>query len=142
MVLALVLLPALAGILGGDSGRVRLVNWVATIFLLTLTLTFGKVAVFLVLVLVVGTRVVPWLLSQVARTGSREPFTLSVLAAALVSPWIRRRCSKYPCAWRFFYRRRADVEPRQAAGLCRDPRCRKLSPALSASLAHRRQYAA
>jgi CPA2 family monovalent cation:H+ antiporter-2 len=33
--------------------------------------------------LVVGKRVVPWLLQQVARTGSRELFTLSVLATAL-----------------------------------------------------------
>jgi CPA2 family monovalent cation:H+ antiporter-2 len=82
MVLALVLLPALAGVLGGTSrslaGHVGGDN-----LLLTLALTLGKVAVFLVLVLVVGTRVIPWLLAQVARTGSRELFTLSVLATAL-----------------------------------------------------------
>jgi CPA2 family monovalent cation:H+ antiporter-2 len=41
------------------------------------------VAIFLALVLVVGKRVIPWLLAQVARTGSRELFTLSVLATAL-----------------------------------------------------------
>ena len=46
-------------------------------------LTLAKVAVFVALVLVVGPRLVPWLLEQVARTGSRELFTLSVLAAAL-----------------------------------------------------------
>jgi CPA2 family monovalent cation:H+ antiporter-2 len=82
MVLALVLLPALAGVLGGApqslAGHLGGGN-----LLLTLALTLGKVAVFLVLVLVVGTRVVPWLLAQVARTGSRELFTLSVLATAL-----------------------------------------------------------
>ena len=102
MVLALVLLPALAGILGGDSkGAAGQLG--GDDLLLTLTLTFGKVAVFLVLVLVVGTRVVPWLLSQVARTGSREPFTLSVLAAALVSPSIRRRCSESPLRLALFF---------------------------------------
>ena len=48
-----------------------------------LALTVAKVAAFVALVLVVGTRLVPWLLEQVARTGSRELFTLSVLATAL-----------------------------------------------------------
>ena len=82
MVLALVLLPALAGVLGGtpqglagQPGGEHL--------LLTLALTLTKVAIFLALVLIVGTRVVPWLLAQVARTGSRELFTLSVLVTAL-----------------------------------------------------------
>ncbi|MBK4723335.1 Kef family K(+) transporter [Azospirillum sp. YIM DDC1] len=82
MVLALVLLPALAGVLGGtphgaagETGGVALA--------VSLALTLGKVGVFLALVLVVGTRAVPWLLMQVARTGSRELFTLSVLATAL-----------------------------------------------------------
>jgi CPA2 family monovalent cation:H+ antiporter-2 len=49
----------------------------------TLTLTLGKVAAFLAVMLIVGARVIPWLLGQVARTGSRELFTLSVLAVAL-----------------------------------------------------------
>ncbi|QCO17636.1 Kef family K(+) transporter (plasmid) [Azospirillum brasilense] len=82
MVLALVLLPALAGVLGGtphgaagETGGGALV--------VSLALTLGKVGVFLALVLVVGTRAIPWLLMQVARTGSRELFTLSVLATAL-----------------------------------------------------------
>lgn len=78
MVLALVLLPALAGPLGGDA---RGSDEPGVIW--SLTVTFGKVALFLALVLVVGTRVVPWVLERVARTGSRELFTLSVLAAAL-----------------------------------------------------------
>ena len=82
MVLALVLLPALAGALGGDprglAGQAGGGNlW------LTLGLTFVKVGLFLVLVLVVGQRVIPWILKQVARTGSRELFTLAVLAIAL-----------------------------------------------------------
>jgi CPA2 family monovalent cation:H+ antiporter-2 len=82
MVLALVLSPALAGSLGGDARGLAGSSSggdVAT----ALALTIGKVAVFVVLVLVVGKRVVPWLLAAVARTGSRELFTLSVLAVAL-----------------------------------------------------------
>ena len=82
MVLALVLLPVFAGALGGTppggAGQSGGDN-----FLLTLALTFGKLALFLGLMLVVGTRSIPWLLEQVARTGSRELFTLSVLATAL-----------------------------------------------------------
>jgi CPA2 family monovalent cation:H+ antiporter-2 len=81
MVLALVLLPALVEPLGGDPRGLaaRLGGGLAA----TLALTLGKLALFVALVLVVGMRVVPWLLVQVARTGSRELFTLSVLALAL-----------------------------------------------------------
>jgi monovalent cation:H+ antiporter-2, CPA2 family len=50
---------------------------------MALALTLGKVAAFVAAALVVGIRVVPWLLERVARTGSRELFTLSVLAIAL-----------------------------------------------------------
>ncbi len=46
-------------------------------------LTLAKLALFLVVVLVIGRRVVPWLMGQVARTGSRELFTLAILATAL-----------------------------------------------------------
>jgi K+:H+ antiporter len=48
-----------------------------------LAATVGEIGVFVVLMLVVGRRVFPWLLWQVARTGSRELFTLCVIAAAL-----------------------------------------------------------
>ena len=82
MVLALVLLPALAPSLGG-SGQSLAGALGGDNLALTLALTVGKVVLFVVLVLVVGRRVVPWLLAQVARTGSRELFTLSVLAVAL-----------------------------------------------------------
>jgi CPA2 family monovalent cation:H+ antiporter-2 len=77
MVLALVMLPAVAGMLGGKAptGEGSLA--------FTLALTFGKLAVFGVVILTVGPRVVPWLLGQAARTGSHELFTLSVLAIAL-----------------------------------------------------------
>src|SRR4029450_8022928 len=49
----------------------------------TLAITLGKVAAFVALMLVVGRRVIPWLLHYVAHTGSRELFRLSVLAIAL-----------------------------------------------------------
>ena len=77
MVLALVLLPAIASALGGGAGVSASAVW------RELGLTFVKVALFVILMLVVGTRAVPWLLARVARTGSRELFTLAVLAVAL-----------------------------------------------------------
>ena len=42
-----------------------------------------QVGAFIALMLVVGRRVLPWLLWQVSRTGSRELFTLSVIAIAI-----------------------------------------------------------
>ena len=81
-VLALVLLPALAGVLGGgppaDGHGAPGGSIVATI-----GLTLLKVAGFLAVMLVAGRRVVPWILGRVVRTGSRELFTLAVLAIAL-----------------------------------------------------------
>lgn len=79
MVVALVMLPALAPIMGGiasDDASAQSV-WIA------LAVTLAKVLVFSALMYFVGRRIIPWLLWQVARTGSRELFTLSVLAAAL-----------------------------------------------------------
>ncbi|HEV8695718.1 MAG TPA: cation:proton antiporter, partial [Lysobacter sp.] len=76
MVLVLVLLPAVAGMLtGGESNRVELLT--------ALIKTFFKVGAFIALMLIVGRRVVPWVLERVAGTGSRELFTLCVLAIAL-----------------------------------------------------------
>jgi CPA2 family monovalent cation:H+ antiporter-2 len=82
MVLALVLLPALAGVLSDDPRSLARHAEGGNLGL-TLALTLGKVALFLALVLIVGRRVVPWVLEQVARIGSRELFTLSVLTTAL-----------------------------------------------------------
>ena len=85
MVLALVLLPALAEGLakGGGSGAGPL----ATRFDLgiwgVVGLTLAKVAAFVALMLIVGRRVIPWILHWVAHTGSRELFRLAVLAIAL-----------------------------------------------------------
>jgi monovalent cation:H+ antiporter-2, CPA2 family len=82
MVLALVLLPAVAAAAGGQQPEAGGEGGTTTL-LLSLALTMVKVAAFIALMLVVGRRVLPWLLMQVARTGSRELFTLAVLAAAL-----------------------------------------------------------
>jgi CPA2 family monovalent cation:H+ antiporter-2 len=80
MVAVLVLLPAAAPALGGTvSGPAQSAVGMA----LTLALAIWKVAAFLVLMFVGGRRVVPWLLEHVARLGSRELFTLTVLAIAL-----------------------------------------------------------
>ena len=77
MVLVLVLLPAFSGVLGGtpSAGSASVLH--------SLTVTLLKVAAFVAFMLFVGTRVVPWILAAIARTGSRELFTLAVLAAAL-----------------------------------------------------------
>jgi monovalent cation:H+ antiporter-2, CPA2 family len=77
-VLVLVLLPAFAGALKGagqdvDAGGL----W------RTLAATLGQVAAFIAFMLLVGRRLFPWILWQVARTGSRELFTLCVVAAAV-----------------------------------------------------------
>src|SRR5207244_615312 len=71
--------PALAGLLGGqpDDGHAAGSLW------LVLGRTLLAVAVFVALMLVVGRRLFPWVLWQVARTGSRELFTLAVVAAAV-----------------------------------------------------------
>ena len=76
MVLALVLLPALAGLLKGETSGPGEV-WSA------LLVTLAKVGAFIAVMLIVGRRAVPWLLERVAATGSRELFTLCVLAIAL-----------------------------------------------------------
>jgi monovalent cation:H+ antiporter-2, CPA2 family len=82
MVLTLVLLPAFAEVLGG---QIPSAHGATTDFGLVgaLGLTLLKVVSFVALVLILGPRVLPWMLRQVARTGSRELFTLCVLAVAL-----------------------------------------------------------
>jgi CPA2 family monovalent cation:H+ antiporter-2 len=81
MVLVLVMLPALAGLLGGKSPAVD--SSAAYGLWGTLGITLAKVAAFIALMLVAGRRAFPRLLWLVARTGSRELFTLCVLAAAV-----------------------------------------------------------
>jgi monovalent cation:H+ antiporter-2, CPA2 family len=78
-VLVLVLLPPLAGVLGGTG--------VSTAETSPLWMTIGQtllqVCAFIALMLVVGRRLLPWVLWQVTRTGSRELFTLTVIAVAI-----------------------------------------------------------
>jgi CPA2 family monovalent cation:H+ antiporter-2 len=80
MVLVLVLLPALAEVLGGQTGSDGAAN--GNIFV-ALGLTVLKVIAFGAIALGIGPRVMPWLLRQAARTGSRELFTLAVLALSV-----------------------------------------------------------
>jgi CPA2 family monovalent cation:H+ antiporter-2 len=86
-VLVLVLLPALAATLGAErtAGSAGTATDGSTGSLaVALGVTLAKVGAFIALMFIVGRRAVPWLLSRVAGTGSRELFTLSVLAVALV----------------------------------------------------------
>ncbi|AOA59431.1 cation:proton antiporter [Acinetobacter larvae] len=80
MVLVLVLLPAVAMLLGGHApeGHDASQNvW------LTLGLTLIKVGGFIAFMLIIGKRLVPMIMQFVARLGSRELFTLTVVAAAV-----------------------------------------------------------
>jgi len=81
-VLVLVLLPALAGPLGGVLPDAAQHGAGASLWT-TLAVTLGQVAAFIALMLIVGRKLFPWILWQVARTGSRELFTLCVIAAAV-----------------------------------------------------------
>ncbi len=88
MVLVLVLLPALGGLLGGGAPAAGSSAPAAPLFGaqslgLSLLMTFGQLAIFVVVMLVGGRRLFPWLLWQVGKTGSRELFTLCVMAAAV-----------------------------------------------------------
>lgn len=86
MVLAIVLLPAIAGVFEGgtaahsaETGARLQLGELAT----TLAITVGKVAIFATGMLLVGRRVIPWILHYIAHTGSRELFRLAVLSIAL-----------------------------------------------------------
>lgn len=78
MVLTLVMVPALSGMLGGQGNDLD-----GSELFSTLALTIGKVVAFVAVMLIVGRRVIPWLLARTAATGSRELFRLAVLAIAL-----------------------------------------------------------
>jgi CPA2 family monovalent cation:H+ antiporter-2 len=78
-VLALVLLPVLAGTLGSGEGETAS-GWSLAG---DVAITLAKVVAFVALMLVAGTRAVPWLLGRIEATNSRELFILAVLAAAL-----------------------------------------------------------
>jgi CPA2 family monovalent cation:H+ antiporter-2 len=75
-VLVLVVLPAVAGLLKGGAVEPALL-------LRSLGLTLGKLALFAVLMLVIGRRIIPAVLHYIAHTGSRELFRLAILSVAL-----------------------------------------------------------
>ena len=79
-VLALVLLPPLAGALNGGNG---LAGFDLTNLIAALALTFGTLGVFVALLFLVGRHVIPAILHYTAHTGSRELFRLAVLSIAL-----------------------------------------------------------
>ena len=81
-VLILVLLPPFANLMmpGTPGASTRLAN---ADILWMIGQTLFNAALFVAVMLVVGRRVLPWAMGQVARTGSRELFTLFVLAAAV-----------------------------------------------------------
>ncbi len=76
-VLVLVLMPPLAGMLGGEQQSNGTPLWQ------TIGFTLLQVTAFIALMLVAGRRIMPWLLWHIAKTGSRELFTLSVIVAAI-----------------------------------------------------------
>jgi CPA2 family monovalent cation:H+ antiporter-2 len=89
MVLTLVLIPPLSGVLGGDvappdpeAAGIAVRTGLDPV-LGAILLTAAKVAAFVALMLVVGRRVIPWVLHYTVHTGSRELFRLAVLVIAL-----------------------------------------------------------
>jgi CPA2 family monovalent cation:H+ antiporter-2 len=94
MILALVLLPAFADVLGGDESS-AMVDTAAIdetgvfdflqphTLLGAVLVTLVKLGAFFALMILVGRRVIPWVLHYIAHTGSRELFRLAVLAMAL-----------------------------------------------------------
>ena len=82
MVLVLVLLPALSGLLA-EAGASSAAELPKGDLWQTIGLTLAKVSAFIALMLVVGKRLLPKLLWWVARTGSQELFTLTVVSAAV-----------------------------------------------------------
>jgi len=85
MVLTLVLLPAMAGLLGGGAeGGAGAASAPTTMdVLVEIFSTLGKVAAFVAVMMVIGRRFIPWMLERIVWTGSRELFRLGVLAVAL-----------------------------------------------------------
>jgi CPA2 family monovalent cation:H+ antiporter-2 len=91
MVLTLVLLPALAPFLGGNTNGIDAHGAVTTVgtsggisgIVLALLFTIAKIGAFFAVMIIVGRRVIPWILHFTAHTGSRELFRLAVLTIAL-----------------------------------------------------------
>ena len=82
-VLALVLLPPFAEIIGGSKSAANTASAAPVSLWWTVGSTLLLVGAFVALMFIVGKRVLPWLLWQVAKTGSRELFTLAVVTTAI-----------------------------------------------------------
>ncbi len=92
MVLTLVLLPAVAGMMEKENiGFASLA--------LDMSITIGKVVAFIAIMMLVGRRLVPWIMSRSAATGSRELFTLSVLRWRWALPLALSSCLTSPLRW-------------------------------------------
>jgi CPA2 family monovalent cation:H+ antiporter-2 len=83
MVFALVLIPAIVPLIDGSVERNVAFGFGSSQVLGTVALTIAKVVAFVAMMVVVGRRLIPWLLHYIAHTGSRELFRLGVLAIAL-----------------------------------------------------------
>ncbi len=81
MVSVLVVLPSIAEMLGGQSSETYATN--SSNIVTNLGFTLGKVILFVLFMLLGGTRFFPWLLRQVEKTGIRELFTLAVVALGI-----------------------------------------------------------
>jgi len=85
IVIAIVVLPALVWAMSGDNGVGEAASPMRV--LAALGVTFAKVAGFIALMLVIGARLFPWLIVQIAHTKSRELLSLGTLALALGVAW-------------------------------------------------------
>ncbi|MEO8652386.1 MAG: YbaL family putative K(+) efflux transporter [Hyphomicrobiaceae bacterium] len=83
MVFALVLIPALVPLLDGSIQRNAAFGLGSSQVVATIALTIAKVLAFVAVMMIVGRRLIPWMLHYIAHTGSRELFRLGVLAIAL-----------------------------------------------------------
>ena len=83
MVFALVLIPAIVPLIDGSVERNAAFGFGPNQIVGTIALTIAKVLAFVAMMVVVGRRLIPWMLHYIAHTGSRELFRLGVLAIAL-----------------------------------------------------------
>jgi K+:H+ antiporter len=84
-VIVLVLLPLIAPLFGATSSEpgTNGAGSASAGALAEIVFAVARAAIFAILMIVAGARFIPWILLQVARQGSRELFTLAVLAIAL-----------------------------------------------------------
>lgn len=91
-VFVLVVLPAIFGEGAQEGGGIWMALGVATL----------KIGTLIAFTFVVGGWVIPRLLGYIAKTGSRELFTLGVLASPWALQWARRHCSEFQWLWAHF----------------------------------------